>query len=601
VTEGRRATIDGPLAGFGLACALVAGCGGGSAGGAPRTANPPPPLPSILFASRTLAEGATATGDTRGRPDARRPSCAGDRGGDGAAGADGAVGADGAGSGDERWEFQPAESGHYRFTVEAEYDAVLAVREAAGGGAAGASPGGDELACNDDAGSKLRSEVVVALTAGRRYEVVVDGFRGAAGRYALRVARGEPPVPPGRQGRLSVGLEVQGTTAGAAHTVTPTCGARDGSGDHVWHFVPAERGAYRFRVDAQYDSVVSVVADGGAELGCNDDTDGERGRSVVVALLEAGRPYGVVVDGYAGETGAYRLLAERVGTGGAGGGTGGTGGPGGGTGGAAVGAGGPLAVATPTRGSTTGAPDTYTPRCGARPGSSDHVWLVTPAQAGLYRGTVRASYDAVLAVLDDQGVEVACNDDASNRNHSEVDVRLEAGRTYRFVVDGYSGAAGDYEITVAVATGPGGGAGGGAGGGGPPRPPVTPQTLQRDGSLTVGRPVNGDTRGGNDQFAPSCARASAGGPDRVYEVRVPRRGLYRAHVLAQYDSVVAVYDQNLVEIGCNDDLRTQSESAVSLRLDPGRPYYVVVDGYQGASGAFLLTFGRAPKPGRIRL
>jgi hypothetical protein len=293
------------LAQIGVGCAWLAACGGGQAVGAATVA---PTEPATAAIARVLAEGATVTGDTTGRPDRYLPGCGGT-----------APGIDG--SGDERWVFTPTTSGHYRFTLEGEYDVVLAVREAEG----------VEIGCNDDDTSKRRSQLVLELVGGRKYEVIVDGYQRATGRYTLSVAPTEPPLPPGRHGRLVVGAPVEGNTTGARHTVTPSCGARDGSGDQVWHFVPAESGPHRVRVDAQYDSVVAVVADTGAELACNDDTDGNRASSVVVTTLEAGRAYGIVVDGYAGQQGAYRLVVEHVGAGSVGGSVGGGGGAGGAT------------------------------------------------------------------------------------------------------------------------------------------------------------------------------------------------------------------------------------------------------------------------------
>jgi hypothetical protein len=188
----------------------------------------------------------------------------------------------------------------------------------------------------------------------------------------------------------------------------------------------------------------------------------------------------------------------------------------------------------------------------------------------------------VLAVYDDRNAEVVCNDDATSAQHSEVEIYLEAGRTYRFVVDGFNTARGSYEILVDLVRN---------------TPQPTAATLQRQGTLALNRAANGSTLGATDQLTPSCG-AQAGSPDHVYELTVPRNGNYQVHVMSQYDAVVAVYDAALAELECNDDLRSTNEAGITTRLERGHTYYVVVDGYGGASGQYVLRAMRERKPGR---
>lgn len=138
------------------------------------TEPPPPPAPSAHPAAASppadhvLEPGIGVEGHTATGFDRYSPSCA-------------AVG----GSPDESWTFVAPASATYRFHVEATYDSVLALR----------APNGTELACNDDTNNARTSQLHATLVEGRSYQVVVDGFRGAAGSYQLSVAEGTPSEP----------------------------------------------------------------------------------------------------------------------------------------------------------------------------------------------------------------------------------------------------------------------------------------------------------------------------------------------------------------------------------------------------------------------
>jgi hypothetical protein len=106
----------------------------------------------------------TVTGSSVGLPAALDASCAGGEGPE--------VG----------WLFTAPANGNYTFdTFGSDYDTQLSVLD-------GASCGGAELACNDDSGLGLQSEVTVALAAGQQVSVIVDGFGAfSSGNYVLNV------------------------------------------------------------------------------------------------------------------------------------------------------------------------------------------------------------------------------------------------------------------------------------------------------------------------------------------------------------------------------------------------------------------------------
>ena len=488
-------------------------------------------------AVRRITVGAAVNGDTRQAGDDHQPTCG-----------------DAAGSGDDLWTFVAPANGFYQVHVTAEYDSVLAIR----------GPDQAWLDCNDDAGSKRASELIVELLGGQAYGIVVDGYRGERGPYRLIVeGQAEAPVPPNRHGVLTLDHPVSDQTTGAGDHHTPACGARQGSSDHVWHFRALRDGSYRFRVTAEYDSVLAVIDESNRELECNDDFGGSTRRSEVVVALSTGHSYGVVVDGYQGAEGPYQLAVEDV----------------------AVGVpqnragGGAITVGQAVTGDTTGAGDQRAPSCGSSPGNPDHVWRFTAPQSATYRVNLTGGYDCLVALFDDTGAELACNDDEGSTSQSQVIVGLTAGRTYDIAVDGFSNGQGTYRLTVdAVAAGPA-------------PPPAVPQPA---GTLPVRGSVQDTTVGGADQYTPSCG-AMPGSSDDVWQFTTTRAGWYRFHVAAQYDSVLAIFDDTGAEVDCNDDHNTTAESLIVTQLLARHTYHVVVDGYRGQTGAYTLTARRGRK------
>jgi hypothetical protein len=229
----------------------------------------------------TLTLGATVRGTTLGSPDTVTLPC----------------GAPRAGSPDVSYAFTPSEDGLYVFRTQTDYDGTLAVYDA-----------GAPLGCNDDDGTTRASRVSVTLTAGRTYQVVLDGYAGGSGSYELSVTH--PIVQPA--GPITAGQTVSGSTAGAADVRTPPCGSQPGSPDQIWTFAPPVTGTYRLHVDSDYDGVLAVYPVGAPDpLMCNDDAGSTRASEIEGSLL-AGQRYEIVVDGYAGGSGHYTLRLDLL-------------------------------------------------------------------------------------------------------------------------------------------------------------------------------------------------------------------------------------------------------------------------------------------------
>ncbi|MFK7985802.1 MAG: hypothetical protein AB8I08_07195 [Sandaracinaceae bacterium] len=353
---------------------------------------------------------------------------------------------------------------------------------------------------------------------------------------------------------LVLGQRVEGSTRDGADVWEPSCGAPDGGGEQVYSLRVTEAGEYRLEVEARYDAVLAVFDPDERSVGCNDD-DGHTTRSALTLTLAPEVDYTVVVDGYRGATGDFTLRADRV-------------------------------VPTPPdvlgealplgqwrQGATTGRGDGVTPPCGAVEGSPEQLWTFTPERSGLHTVTVRASYDAVLAVYPPAGegdTPLGCNDDYRGPRVSRVELELTAGQAYRVFVDGKDETGGRYSIAVARAA----------------------QRSAVRGVLRLDRAVSGDTRRGVDHHTFACG-VTAGSRDDVWLYRADRDAEYTVTLDAEHDAAVAVFEQGRdAAFTCAPEGEADGTASLTTNLRRGQVYRVVVDGRAGAAGPYSLTLSR---------
>ncbi len=113
----------------------------------------------------------------------------------------------------------------------------------------------------------------------------------------------------------------------------------------------------------------------------------------------------------------------------------------------------------------------------------------------------------------------------------------------------------------------------------------------------------GTTAGYSDDYDETCPYGGSDSPDVVYSF-TPAQHLTVAIDLcgSAYDTKVYVYDANLTLIACNDDYYVGDPcgSYVSLidyvHLAGGQPYFIVVDGYGGDFGDYVLQVSYPPFP-----
>jgi hypothetical protein len=108
---------------------------------------------------------------------------------------------------------------------------------------------------------------------------------------------------------ISLPGSVSGTTVGARDDFTPSCRPMGMAGDVVWVFNnPVRQTIVVDTIGSSYDTVLMVRRDNclGPDLSCDDDSGGGANSRIVLADALPGR-YFVIVDGFGGSTGAYRL------------------------------------------------------------------------------------------------------------------------------------------------------------------------------------------------------------------------------------------------------------------------------------------------------
>ncbi|HJL15174.1 MAG TPA: hypothetical protein RMH99_05935 [Sandaracinaceae bacterium LLY-WYZ-13_1] len=128
------------------------------------------------------------------------------------------------------------------------------------------------------------------------------------------MSRPPEPLPSGAcpDGSLSgSGLLTSDTTVGAGAELSGTCGG-DGAPELAFEWTAPTAGTWVFdTVGSDYDTVLYARSGcAGAELACDDDTDGLQ--SEITVDLAAGQTIVLVVDGFGGSDGAFVLNATLL-------------------------------------------------------------------------------------------------------------------------------------------------------------------------------------------------------------------------------------------------------------------------------------------------
>lgn len=215
-----------------------------------------------------------------------------------------------------------------------------------------------------------------------------------------------------------------GTTAGATHRLTASCG-RGPSPERLVRWTAPRAGTFSFDLtgsDRNFDTVLGVLRGEceGAEVACNDDASGPQ--SAARVTVTAGERITLLIEGKDAATGAFQLNAEALdacpdrdlasATG--------------------------ASVATGSVGDTGG---TFFATCGRS--GRDVLLRWTAPSAGEWRfDTAGSGYDTVLHLRDGDcaGPELACGDDVGGGDYtSRLSATLREGQVVTVVVSGFNG------------------------------------------------------------------------------------------------------------------------------------------------------------------
>jgi hypothetical protein len=510
----------------------------------------------------------------------------------------------------------------------------------------------DTVGCGTASGSNHGSRLTMDVVAGQTYFVVVDGYNGKSGNFSLTVT----PPSGSCQNAFAVpagGGSFTATTSGQSAAIG-TCAATDKAPEHAWEWTPTTSGTASISTcggSTNFDTVVYLRSStcGGSEVSCNDDTvgcassDGPNHGSHIAPTVTAGQTYFIFVDGYNGKNGTYTLTVVP---------------PGAATTTTTLAATTTTLPATttttapptttttapPATTTTTTAPPTTTTSststtttststttsttlaggtcgspiviapgggtvngttsgtgsqagsCGPSGTSGEQVFAWTPTDSGI--ATIQTcgtgtNYDTILYVRGtacSAASEMACSDDSagcgtgepSDHHGSRVTLPVTAGQTYYVTVDGYGGGTGKFALTIIPPSGT----------------CANPFTLPAGGAI-----VSRATTGGSQQSG-TCATTGAA-PEVVYQWVPGKSGVATLATCGNgtnFDTVLYVRSgvcQGGSEVACNDDtcaVATNDHwgSRVTPTVTAGQAYFVIVDGYNGASGTFTLNV--APPP-----
>jgi hypothetical protein len=100
----------------------------------------------------------------------------------------------------------------------------------------------------------------------------------------------------------------------------------------------------------------------------------------------------------------------------------------------------------------------------------------------------------------------------------------------------------------------------------------------------------GTTVGYMDDYDEVCPYIGSTSPDVVYSFMGDGQGVDIDLFGSAYDTKVYVYDESLALIACNDDFYSDWTSKIeNMPTAAGVLYYVVVDGYGGSAGTYLIN------------
>ena len=110
--------------------------------------------------------------------------------------------------------------------------------------------------------------------------------------------------------------------------------------------------------------------------------------------------------------------------------------------------------------------------------------------------------------------------------------------------------------------------------------------------------ITGTTTGFNDDYDEACPYTGSTSPEVVYAYTPPEDLVLNFDLFgSSYDTKVYVYDESLTLVACNDDYYPDYVSKLEkVALLRGVAYFIVIDGYGGDHGEYVLNIVEYVRP-----
>ncbi|OQX27173.1 MAG: hypothetical protein BWK80_06680 [Desulfobacteraceae bacterium IS3] len=239
--------------------------------------------------------------------------------------------------------------------------------------------------------------------------------------------------------------------------------------------------------------------------------------------------------------------------------------------------------------------ETGEPNHAGNSGGKSLWWKATaPYDSYFAFDTHGSDFDTLLSVYTGTGVgaltKVAESDDDRNDGTSGMTFHAEEGKTYYFVVDGHDGASGNIILNWREA-----------------HPPendnfAKAETLSGATGNTTAINTDATKETGEPNHAGDINAENTGGKSLWWEWTAPTTGSRYAFDThgSDFDTTLAVYTGTalnaLTRLASNDDDKLDENSGLSFAVEPGKKYYIAVDGYMGISGNIVLNWRAASAP-----
>jgi hypothetical protein len=457
---------------------------------------------------------------------------------------------------DQGFLFTPPVDGTYTFeTTNNTFDTLIYILDGV--------CEGSELACNDNLVGSVSgaSGLALGLPAGQPVTIVVDGAFGGGGTFDLNIGLLGGTCPDDDLGNMAPPFTVSDTTVGEDNAHAASCGGL-ASNDVSYTWTAPFEATFSFDTfGSAFDTVVYVL-DGnctGPEIACSNDTLAGT-TSSTIAHLAAGEDAVIVVDGNGAE-GNFDLNvsvdcpAADLGN----------------------------TVPQVHSDNTLTGSDAFVASCAAGGGPDEGFTFTAPSDGTYTFEIANNDFDTILSALDGVcgGAELVCNDNlmGSPSGASGFPLPLSAGQEITLVVDGFFGAAGNFDLVIGQLSG------------------TCPD--ENLGNMAVPFTVNGTTVGEDNSSAGSCG--GLGSNDYTYTWTAPAAATYRFSTEGSAFDTVAYVRNGAncggAELGCGTGSGMTTAGATYATLAAGQTVNIFVDGEGAASGAFTLTVEEATDSG----